>query len=186
VIRHVGTLHPARYNHPTFLADLLIRYVSSGMVLGATTIKFSEPTSASSRPAFGANVRRQSSAARHHDPCSRHPSHCASELTKARWLARRRCRAVAPCPTPSRHLTQRRRVDEDGVAAIDELGTGSPASRAPPPTASPVISSHATTCVTTAAPHCNASATTSLLLPASFLSGEREKRNKRLQEERKR
>jgi hypothetical protein len=51
--------------------------------------------------------------------------------------------------------------------------------------ASPIVGS----CATAAAPHRDASATTSSLLPASFLSGEREKekrRNERLREERKR
>jgi hypothetical protein len=37
------------------------------------------------------------------------------------------------------HVARRRRVDEDGVVAIDELGTGSPASQAPPrPSSTPV------------------------------------------------
>jgi hypothetical protein len=44
-IRHVGTLHPTHYSHPAFLADFLVRFASSEMVLGfvrATTMKFSD------------------------------------------------------------------------------------------------------------------------------------------------
>jgi hypothetical protein len=159
-IRHVGTLRPARYSHPAFLPDLLICYASSGMVLGFVRAT----TMKFLEPTSASRRPAFGDNVRLPPSAARRRDHCNRSPS-------RRMPELTEARGPACH---RRHACPLRLTPSHQSGA-----------ASPIVGC----CATAAAPHRDASATTSSLLPASFLSGEREKekrRNERLREERKR